>query len=78
LDTLDIGGGMPFKDSLVFDFDYEYMINEIVSRIKEICAEHDTMEPDIITEFGKYTVPKHRAYYTKYWAASNRTTVSAG
>src|SRR5476651_1431486 len=56
LDTLDIGGGMPFKDSLVFDFDYEYMINEIVSRIKEICAENDTMEPDIITEFGKYTV----------------------
>jgi arginine decarboxylase len=56
LDTLDIGGGMPFKDSLVFDFDYEYMINEIVSRIKEICAEHDTVEPDIITEFGKYTV----------------------
>jgi arginine decarboxylase len=56
LDTLDIGGGMPFKDSLVFDFDYEYMVNEIVSRIKEICAEHDVMEPDIITEFGKYTV----------------------
>ena len=47
---------MPFKDSLVFDFDYEYMINEIVSRIKEICAENDTEEPDIITEFGKYTV----------------------
>src|ERR1700743_2433372 len=56
LDTLDIGGGMPFKDSLVFDFDYEYMINEIVSRIKEICAENDTVEPDIVTEFGKYTV----------------------
>ena len=47
---------MPFKDSLVFDFDYEYMINEIVSRIKEICADNDTVEPDIITEFGKYTV----------------------
>jgi arginine decarboxylase len=56
LDTLDIGGGMPFKDSLAFDFDYEYMVNEIVKRIKEICAEHDVMEPDIITEFGKYTV----------------------
>ncbi|MDO8994271.1 MAG: arginine decarboxylase, partial [Daejeonella sp.] len=56
LDTLDIGGGMPFKDSLAFDFDYEYMVNEIVKRIKEICAEHDVVEPDIITEFGKYTV----------------------
>jgi arginine decarboxylase len=32
------------------------MVNEIVKRIKEICAEHDVVEPDIITEFGKYTV----------------------
>ena len=56
LTMLDIGGGMPFKDSLIFDFDYEYMVNEIIKRIKEICAEHDVMEPDIITEFGKYTV----------------------
>ncbi|HYH57286.1 MAG TPA: arginine decarboxylase [Anseongella sp.] len=56
LSMLDIGGGMPFKDSLVFDFDYEYMVTEIIKRIKEICAEHEVMEPDIITEFGKYTV----------------------
>src|SRR5690606_29482606 len=56
LDTLDIGGGMPFKDSLGHDFDYEYMVNEIVNRIKEICAQHDVMEPDIITEFGRYSV----------------------
>lgn len=56
LHILDIGGGLPFKDSLAFDFDYAYMINEIVKRIKEICAEHDVEEPDLITEFGKYTV----------------------
>lgn len=56
LSMLDIGGGMPFKTSLSFEFDYEYMCNEIVKRIKEICAEHDVEEPDLITEFGKYTV----------------------
>ncbi|SMO46446.1 type III PLP-dependent enzyme domain-containing protein [Solitalea koreensis] len=56
LTMLDIGGGFPFKDSLVFDFDYEYMTNEIIKRIKEICSEHDVEEPDIVTEFGKYTV----------------------
>jgi arginine decarboxylase len=56
LSILDIGGGMPFKNSLTFEFDYEYMVNEIVKRIKDICAEHQVMEPDIITEFGKYTV----------------------
>lgn len=56
LTMLDIGGGFPFKDSLVFDFDYEYMTNEIIKRIKEICAEHEVEVPDIVTEFGKYTV----------------------
>lgn len=56
LSMLDIGGGMPFKTSLSFEFDYEYMCNEIVKRIKEICAEHNVEEPDLITEFGKYTV----------------------
>ena len=56
LSMLDIGGGMPFKNSLTFEFEYEYMVNEIVKRIKEICAEHDVEEPDLITEFGKYTV----------------------
>jgi arginine decarboxylase len=56
LTLLDIGGGLPFKNSLTFDFDYEYMIDEIVKRIKEICAEHQVEQPDIVTEFGKYTV----------------------
>ncbi|MES2628339.1 MAG: arginine decarboxylase [Bacteroidota bacterium] len=56
LSMLDIGGGMPFKTSLSFEFDYEYMCNEIVKRIKEICSEHNVEEPDLITEFGKYTV----------------------
>lgn len=32
------------------------MIDEIVKRIKEICAEHQVEQPDIVTEFGKYTV----------------------
>lgn len=56
LKLLDIGGGLPFKNSLTFEFDYEYMIDEIVKRIKEICAEHQVEQPDIVTEFGKYTV----------------------
>ena len=31
LDSLDIGGGFPIKHSLGFDYDYTYMVNEIVS-----------------------------------------------
>jgi arginine decarboxylase len=56
LTTLDIGGGMPFNDSLNYDFDYVNMINEIIRRIKDVCTAHQVPEPDIITEFGKFTV----------------------
>lgn len=53
---LNIGGGFPVKTSLAFDFDYEYMVEEIVNQIK-IAAEHvDAEHPDIFTEFGTFTV----------------------
>ena len=34
VDSLNIGGGFPIKNSLQFDYDYEYMANEIVYQIK--------------------------------------------
>ena len=30
LDSLNIGGGMPIRTSLSFDYDYEYMIEEAI------------------------------------------------
>lgn len=56
LDSLNIGGGLPIKNSLGFDFDYEYMIEEVVSQIKKICEENGVPEPNIYSEFGSYTV----------------------
>lgn len=56
LDSLNIGGGFPIKNSLSFDFDYEYMTEEIVRQIKAFCEENDVPEPDIFTEFGSFTV----------------------
>ncbi len=56
LNALDIGGGFPIKNSLAFDFDYEYMVEEIVAQIKTACVEHNVKEPDIFTEFGSFTV----------------------
>ncbi len=56
LDSINLGGGMPIKQSLAFDFDYEYMINEIVTQIKNVCSEENVDEPHIYTEFGSYTV----------------------
>jgi arginine decarboxylase len=56
LDSLNIGGGFPIKNSLSFDYDYEYMAEEIISQIKSICNRNGVDEPDIFTEFGTYTV----------------------
>ena len=56
LRALNIGGGFPIRNNLGFEYNYEYMINEIVSNIKDMCNEAGIEEPDIFTEFGKYTV----------------------
>ncbi|MBR2060834.1 MAG: arginine decarboxylase [Tidjanibacter sp.] len=56
LDSLNIGGGFPIKNSLAFDYDYEYMAEEIISQIKNICTMNGVAEPNIFTEFGSFTV----------------------
>lgn len=56
LDSLNIGGGMPIQAHLDFEFDYEYMIEEIVTQIKRICDNNNVPVPRIFTEFGSYTV----------------------
>jgi arginine decarboxylase len=56
LDTMDIGGGWPIKTNVFFDYDYQYMADQIIKNIKWMCAKNHTVEPDIFTEFGSYTV----------------------
>ncbi len=56
LDSLNIGGGFPIKNSLGFDYDYQYMISEIILQIKTVCDEAGVAVPNIFTEFGSYTV----------------------
>jgi arginine decarboxylase len=41
---------------LGFEYDYEYMTEEIVAQIKSICKQNKVPEPDIFTEFGGFTV----------------------
>jgi len=56
LDSLNIGGGFPIKNSLAFDYDYDYMIDEIVNQINITCSEAEVEVPNIFTEFGSFTV----------------------
>lgn len=54
--ALNIGGGFPIQNSLNFNYDYEYMTQEVVRNIQEACDDAGVEEPNIFTEFGKYTV----------------------
>lgn len=56
LDSLNIGGGFPIKNSLAFEYDYAYMVDEIVNQINLACKEEGVPVPHIFTEFGSFTV----------------------
>ncbi|MBS3994020.1 MAG: arginine decarboxylase [Bacteroidetes bacterium] len=56
LDSLNIGGGFPIKNSLAFEYDYEYMADEIINQVKIFCDEAEVPMPHIFTEFGSFTV----------------------
>ncbi len=56
LDTIDIGGGFPIKNSLAFEYDYEYMAEQIIENIQWICKKNHVSVPHIFTEFGSFTV----------------------
>ena len=56
LDSIDIGGGFPVKNSLWFTYDYPYMVDEIVRNVQATCREHNVPTPNILTEFGIFTV----------------------
>jgi len=63
LDSLNIGGGFPIKNSLSFNYDYEYMAEEIIAQIKQTCNAEGIDEPHIFTEFGSYTVGESGATF---------------
>ena len=44
LDSLDIGGGWPIRKSLGFEYDYEYMAEQIVKQIKAGCKQKGVQE----------------------------------
>ncbi len=56
LEFLDIGGGFPIRTKLDFNYDYQYMADEIIRQIKMACDQREVEEPTIVTEFGSFTV----------------------
>ncbi|MDT8308048.1 MAG: arginine decarboxylase [Bacteroidales bacterium] len=65
LEAFNLGGGFPIRNHLGFEYDYEYMINEIITNIKDACEKERIPEPDLFTEFGRYTVGESGAIIFK-------------
>ncbi|MFM7328243.1 MAG: arginine decarboxylase, partial [Bacteroidota bacterium] len=61
LDSLDIGGGWPVRHTLGFEYDYEYMAEQIIRQIKSACKSQGVDEPNIFSEFGSFTVAESGA-----------------
>jgi arginine decarboxylase len=63
LQAFNFGGGMPTSAyALNFTFDYQGFLNELMERMAQISARYNVPQPDIIGEFGRYTVANHSLF----------------
>jgi arginine decarboxylase len=63
LQMFNFGGGMPTSAyALDFSFDYAEFLERLMRATSMICAEYDVPQPDIIGEFGRYTVANHNVF----------------
>lgn len=63
LHLFSFGGGMPTSAySLDFAFDYAAFMRELFATIAATCARFDVPVPDVVGEFGRYTVATHSMY----------------
>lgn len=56
LDMINIGGGLPIQNALDFEYNYQYMCDEIVAQIKNYCNKKRIREPKLFSEFGSFAV----------------------
>ncbi|MCP4121207.1 MAG: arginine decarboxylase [Bacteroidetes bacterium] len=65
LEALNIGGGLPIRNSLGHKDDHGYVISEIIRKTKAFCDDAGVDHPDIYTEFGSFTVGESGAVLFK-------------
>ena len=59
----NFGGGVPTSGyRLGFAFDYVGFLTKLMTTIRETCAAYAVPVPDLIGEFGRYTVATHSVY----------------
>ncbi len=63
LRAFNFGGGMPTSAyALDFRFDYAGFLEQLMGRVAATCARLAVPQPDIIGEFGRYTVASHSVF----------------
>ncbi len=63
LHMFNFGGGMPTSAyNLGFRFDYAEFMRKLFATIAATCARFDVPVPDVVGEFGRYTVASHSMY----------------
>ncbi len=56
LNSFNLGGGFPIQNNLGFKYNYQHIVNEIIKNLKHSCKENKVEDPDIFTEFGRFSV----------------------
>jgi arginine decarboxylase len=63
LRAFNFGGGMPTSAyTLDFNFDYARFLERLMQEMSVSCAAYDVPQPDLIGEFGRYTVASHNVF----------------
>jgi arginine decarboxylase len=63
VNAFNFGGGMPTSAyALDFAFDYQRFLHRLMIELAATCAEFTVPQPDLIGEFGRYTVASHNLY----------------
>ncbi len=71
LRIFDFGGGVPAGLTLDFVFDYGRFARQLLHTLQDLCARYEVPVPDVLGEFGRYTVSEHGAHFFKVIAAKD-------
>ena len=71
LSIFDFGGGVPAPLTLDFEFDYPAFVRRLLTTLQEVCERYGVPAPDVMGEFGRYTVSEYGAHLFKVLAVKS-------
>jgi arginine decarboxylase len=74
LQIFNFGGGMPVAMTLDFTFDYRAFARRLLTTLQEICGRYGVPVPDVMGEFGRYTMAEHGAHLFQVIAAKDNNS----